>query len=162
MIELLLRVIGVGQNGGPLHGESLEARMQLTASLLLVESARQAGGTLKAETDIATRVIGSILVTYPLPSRYVEELIQYADTINSMPVDLIKKLSSQINQSFNESERKGIAEMAWNVIYSDKEIKGLEVFLLKTLSETLWLSTEVLDDARRRARQKGNSFDGHG
>lgn len=156
MIELLLRVIGIGQNGGRLHGESLEARMQLTASLLLVEAARRAGRFFKTDANIATRVIGSILATYPLPSMYVEELIRYADSIHKASSSLIKRLSAQINQSFDPPDREGIAEMAWNIVYSDDEITGLENFLDQTLSETLWLSAEVLNDLRRRARQKGD------
>jgi uncharacterized tellurite resistance protein B-like protein len=148
-MELFLKVLGIGENGGHIAGESSDARICLAASLLLLEAARASSS---GRTDMPGRVVGALLTAFPLPQDYIERLIALAGAAPDSSQSLMG-LASQFNQCFGPEQRALIAEAAWRVVYSDQDLSDMEEPLSSLLSHMLWVDEGTLSNARLRAQK---------
>jgi len=148
-MELLLRLLGIGENGEHIDGESADARIFLAASLLLLEAA---GSLSRGQRDMPGRIVGALLADFPIPQEYIERLIALAGA-EPDPSRSLLGMAAQFNQRFDPEQRVLIAEAAWRVVYSDREFSDMEGPLASLLSDILWLDESTLSNARRRAQR---------
>ena len=122
-----------------------------TAALLL----QVAGADYEFTTEEQAEIAASLERFFHLTPEEVADIVQISEEELKQRID-IYFFTSQLNQVLNPSQRLQIIEMAWRVIYADRNLSGHEDQLIHRLATLLRLDHSQLIEAKLRV--KGDIF----
>jgi len=122
-----------------------------TAALLL----QVAGVDYEFTTEEQAEIAASLERFFHLTPEEVADIVQISEEELKQRID-IYFFTSQLNQVLNPSQRLQIIEMAWRVIYADRNLSGHEDQLIHRLATLLRLDHSQLIEAKLRV--KGDIF----
>ncbi len=145
-----MKILGIGENGRQPGSESQSTHIELAACVILLHIGSE---NPEVEAEGGYPIIGTILVTFPLPDHYLEELIEMASS--ESPLDLDPAVfKGQINKTYSHEEKVAVVEAAWMIIYGDESMARDDEYFAKKLVEYIWLDEEDHRIARKRAKGK--------
>jgi uncharacterized tellurite resistance protein B-like protein len=149
MEGLLLKLMGVGNDGRPPHDETPETRLDIAAAVVLMEAAR---ANPEGEPDDPATVMGVMLSSFTFPQRYLTDLMDL-----SLPGRGAFKgfgmIMEHINRNMSSEERLGVLGRIWTAVYSDERLKRHENYFARRLAGYLEVGDRESDEARERAKK---------
>ena len=149
MSRLLLKVLGISEDGDPRAEVSPETRMNIAASIFLIDACY---GIPQCGNQKRGYIVGIILSTFPLPEPLIEELINMSHVSQARHLDL-SQFKNQINDVFTSEERIAIIEKSWKVIYSDEGLGKYEELFAEHIKSFFMVPDNDLSEARKRVKE---------
>ncbi len=149
MPDLLMKVLGIGENGGPVAGESPRTRLQLAAGVVLLSAVME--DPLPMD-DMPGLVLGALLTSFPLPQEYMEALIKVTTPGNAAGLN-IHLLKQHINQQYRHEDKVDMLETAWRVIYQSRQLKKIEEYFADKLASYIWVDENDFREAWERGKK---------
>jgi len=149
MLDLIRKAIGLDAAGAA-PGASRELSNELLAAVLLLEAAHSDYHCTKEEQE---HVIGTIRAMYPIPEKYMDELMELAHAERSEAVDL-HRFTRFANESMSREEKLELIEGVWRIILADGRIDKYEEHFARKLCDLLWL--EHRDFIAAKMKVKGD------
>lgn len=137
-------VLTVEKNKDPQHG------VKLAAAALLIEMMRMDDDLHEDERIVMLNVLRK---KFSLSDAETKELLELASMELKSSTDYYQ-FTSLINQHFDYPERVHLIELLWQVAYADKSLAKEEEFLVRKISELIYVSHEDFIIAKLKVRDK--------
>ena len=121
-------------------------RIQIATCVLLLEVAKSDDEFSSIEQETVSAILKK---EFQIPSTVAGELMEIARNKREESVGLYE-FTSLINEKYSREDRIKIVELAWRVIYSDKNLDMYEDHLIHRLAKLLCLRHDELIDAKLR------------
>lgn len=104
-------------------------------------------------TDEEQKIINSILKkNFSLTDEEVKELVKLTNEELKQSSDLWQ-FTNTINKNFSKEQKVQLIEHIWQIIFSDKHLKGHEDHLIHKLQTLMWLDHKDLIDAKTKVKK---------
>ena len=104
-------------------------------------------------TNEEQKIINNILKKkFSLTDKEVEELVKLTSEELKQSSDLWH-FTDTINKNFTKEQKVQLIEHIWQIIYSDKHLKGHEDYLVHKLQRLMWLDHKDLIDAKTKSKK---------
>lgn len=104
-------------------------------------------------TDEEQKIINNILKKkFSLTDEEVKNLIKLTSEELKESSDLWQ-FTNTINKNFSKEQKVQLIEHIWQIIYSDKHLKGHEDYLVHKLQRLMWLDHKDLIDAKAKVKK---------
>lgn len=133
---MLKRIIGMLSSPAKEDPRQEEQRIELAASVLLLEIAHADGEFHRDEEQLIEELLEK---HFQLDAETSAELIDLAHQVRSDSLDL-HQFTREINLNFDQSEKERIMESLWQLVYADGRLDQYEEALLRQLSTLIGLS----------------------
>lgn len=124
------------------------ARLRLATAVLLLEAARADSEFSDDERDAVSRMLGA---RFALDEAGAAELLEAAEQARLESGDLYQ-FARQLNASFPLPRKLAVAELLWEVVYSDGVLEAHEDALMHKIGNLLGIRHEDLMALKRKAR----------
>lgn len=105
-------------------------------------------------TNEEQKIINNILKKkFSLTDEEVEELVKLTSEELEQSSDLWH-FTDTINKNFTKEQKTQLIEHIWQIIYSDKHLKGHEDYLVHKLQRLMWLDHKDLIDAKTKIKKE--------
>ena len=105
-------------------------------------------------TNEEQQIINSILKKkFSLTDKEVESLVKLTSEELKQSSDLWR-FTDTINKNFTKEQKVQLIEHIWQIIYSDKHLKGHEDYLVHKLQRLIWLDHKDLIDAKTKVKKE--------
>ncbi len=105
-------------------------------------------------TNEEQQIINSILKKkFSLTDKEVENLVKLTSEELKQSSDLWR-FTDTINKNFTKEQKVQLIEHIWQIIYSDKHLKGHEDYLVHKLQRLIWLDHKDLIDAKTKVKKE--------
>ncbi len=105
-------------------------------------------------TDEEQQIINGILKKeFSLTDEEVKNLIKLTGEELEQSSDLWY-FTNTINKNFSKEQKIQLIEHIWQIIYSDKHLKGHEDYLVHKLQRLMWLDHKDLIDAKTKVKKE--------
>ena len=105
-------------------------------------------------TNEEQKIINNILKKkFSLTDEEVEELVKLTSEELEQSSDLWH-FTDTINKNFTKEQKTQLIEHIWQIIYSDKHLKGHEDYLVHKLQRLMWLDHKDLIDAKTKVKKE--------
>ena len=121
-------------------------RIRIATCVLLLEVAKSDDEFSSIEQETVSAIIKK---EFQIPSAAAGELMEIAHNKREESVGLYE-FTSLINEKYSREEKIKIIELAWKVIYADKELDMYEDHLIHSLAKLLCLRHDELIEAKLR------------
>ena len=109
-------------------------------------------------TDEEQKIINSILKKkFSLTDEEAKERIRLTSEELKQSSDLWR-FTNTINKNFSKEQKVQLIEHIWQIIYSDKHLKGHEDYLVHKLQRLIWLDHKDLIDAKTKVKKEFIGF----
>ena len=99
------------------------------------------------------KIINSILKkNFSLTDEEVKELVKLTNEELKQSSDLWQ-FTNTINKNFSKEQKVQLIEHIWQIIFSDKHLKGHEDHLIHKLQTLMWLDHKDLIDAKTKVKK---------
>lgn len=149
MSKLLLKTLGIGEDGRPRPDESLETRINIAASIFLLDACYNIP---QCDDQRRGHIVGIILSTFTLPQALIEELINISNAGQAREFDLFQ-FRNQINQLFSKEDLIAIIEMCWRIIYSEASLTLHEEQFAELMKGFFLISDIDFSKARKKVKE---------
>jgi uncharacterized tellurite resistance protein B-like protein len=147
MFNLKNRILRFTENGIPdperSASDTLE-RLRIATCVVLLEVARSDDEFCSLEQAALSAALQE---EFRIPKEAVEALMEVAHSKREDAVDLYE-FTSLINENYSLPEKIRIVELAWRIIYADKELNRYEDHFVHKLARLLRLHHEDLIEAK--------------
>ena len=150
MSKLLLKILGISEDGDPKAEVSPETRINIAASIFLIDACYRIP---KCDNQKRGNIVGIALSTFPLPGPLIEELINISNVGQAQHFEL-SQFKNQINDNFTPEERIAIIEMSWRVIYSDESLTQHEEQFAGLMKSFFLVSDDDFSKTRKRIKKR--------
>ncbi|MFZ3064966.1 MAG: TerB family tellurite resistance protein [Nitrospirota bacterium] len=104
-------------------------------------------------TNEEQKIINNILKKkFSLTDKEVDELVKLTSEELKQSSDLWH-FTDTINKNFTKEQKVQLIEHIWQIIYSDKHLKGHEDYLVHKLQRLMWLDHKDLIDAKTKSKK---------
>ncbi|MEK6677930.1 MAG: TerB family tellurite resistance protein, partial [Nitrospirota bacterium] len=104
-------------------------------------------------TNEEQQIINGILKkNFSLTDEEVKELVKLTGEELKQSSDLWQ-FTNTINKNFTKEQKIQLVEHIWQIIYSDKHLKGHEDHLVHKLQRLMWLDHKDLIDAKTKVKK---------
>ena len=121
-------------------------RIQIATCVLLLEVAKSDDEFSSIEQETVSAILKK---EFQIPAAASGELMEIAHNQREESVGLYE-FTSLINEKYSREEKIKIIELAWKVIYADKELDMYEDHLIHRLAKLLCLRHDELIEAKLR------------
>lgn len=105
-------------------------------------------------TNEEQKIINNILKKkFSLTDKEVDELVKLTSEELKQSSDLWH-FTDTINKNFTKEQKTQLIEHIWQIIYSDKHLKGHEDYLVHKLQRLMWLDHKDLIDAKTKVKKE--------
>ncbi len=105
-------------------------------------------------TDEEQQIINNILrKNFSLTDEEVEDLVKLTSEELKQSSDLWQ-FTNTINKNFTKDQKVQLIEHIWQIIFSDKHLKGHEDHLIHKLQTLMWLDHKDLIDAKTKVKKE--------
>ena len=127
--------------------QNTERVLQIATATLLLEVVRADFEIQQGELDKTRRLLAR---QFRLDADELEQLIIEAGE-NADRLVSLQHITRQLNERFSESEKIRVIEMMWEVVFADGNLDHYEEYLIRQVTELLYLPHSVFIKARHRA-----------
>ena len=125
-------------------------RLHLATAALLVEMTRADG---EGSVDEKAAVARAIRKAFDIGEEKTAELIRLAE-LEIADATCYHQFTSLINKNFSKAQKVQVVEMLWEVAYADAEMEKYEEYLLRRLSDLLYVPHHEFIQSKLRVQAR--------
>jgi len=130
--------------------ETSEHQLQLITATLLIEVSKADFSQDENELDRISQLLKDHFKLSPSEvSVLIEQAQQHSDKVTSL-----QHMTRELNETMSQTDKIKVIELMWQVVYADGEKDCYEEYLMRQVSDLLYVSHEHFIKARHKAEAK--------
>lgn len=136
--------------------EDAEQALRRAAAALLLEMTHMDDDVQQPERDM----VGTLLrECFGLDDAQAQQLLACAEAERSQSTDYFQ-FTSLINEHFDQAQKDQLIEALWRVAYADERLSRYEEYLVRKISDLLYVPHAKLMEAKYRVHSQMNAENG--